>query len=121
LKNKFGGFSNDEKTQSQAGSSARHPRTCPSGAASAKSSRANYSSASGQDQLYSKVTIKQLPVTIQKPSLGVMYNQERLQTFKVAVKDTFTDSLAFCWKVKMATDGDVDGAAPVIVNNIYIV
>jgi len=74
-----------------------------------------------QDQLNGKMTIKQLPVMIHKPSLGGIYNWERLQSFKVAAKDTFTDSLAFCWKVKMATDDDVDGAAPVIVNNIYIV
>jgi hypothetical protein len=74
-----------------------------------------------QDQLYSKMTIKQLPVTIQKPSLGGMYNQERLQTFKVAAKDTFIDSLVFCRKVKMAADGGGDATAPVIVINIYTV
>jgi hypothetical protein len=73
------------------------------------------------DHVNGKMTIEQLRVMIQKPSLGSMYNQDSLQTFKVAAKDTFLDSLAFCWKIKMAADGDVGGAAPVIVKNIYIV
>ena len=74
-----------------------------------------------QDQVNGKATIEQLRVMIQSPSLGSMYNQLSPQTFKVAAKDTFIDSLAFCWKIKMVADGSIYAAAPVIVRNIYTV
>jgi hypothetical protein len=117
LKNKFGDISSDERTQSQAGSSTRHQRTCPLEPQVPNPVR--LMGGTYPRQVNGKMTTGQLRIMNQSPLWRSLHNQDSLQTFKVAAKDMFLDSLAFWWKVKMAADGDVGGAAPVIVNNIY--